>query len=1117
MSSAGRLVGGVVGAVVGFYMGNPMLGYSIGSSIGGMIDPPKTPEQHLTGPRLTDLTVQTSTYGQAIPRSYGMIAMKGNIIWLENNSIKENVTISSDTQGGKGGGGGQTTTTTSYSYSATFALALCEGVVDGISRIWVGHKLIFDKSSTASASALAQSDLLISSGRLVFYSGSDTQNADPRMQATLGVESTPAYRGICYLVFNDFQLKDYGNSLMGAQVKVELMKDATLSKTLTAVNNPSFGVYAYKPLIHQNYMYLPFMTTIGMVSNNNILVIIDISNPHYPIKVKSLNNGMTYGGLANPVISGDYLYFTDSDYTTIHAYHIANYAGASLANPVFFKKYNFAINMGSTLCVSNGFLFWSFNNVIYKANLGLLLGVNGGFGGILSSTTATSQISFPNFSNVLVDGLYTFWNSIYGVYIYDVNLTQINIIKCFCKISIIKGNYIYIVEETSVKIYNISNILNITLEFTLNLTCHSIEICDNDLILGVITSTNFLHIYDITNNVLPIFKMSTHVDILFTTPISLMYLNSYKEYIFACGAQSFGADYLSIFKINNIANSIVVPIQTIITEEVKKSNLLTVADLNVTTLSDTCRGYVISNIAPIRTSFDPLQGAFPFDVIQDGYIINCKKRGGVSIETINWTLLDARSDGQQEGVQLTSTREMDLILPKRVAIKHLDVNREYDYSEQYAERMNTDAINIKRMDLPLAMTPSECAGVAEMLLYMYWLERYDVSFKLPSIYNHLQPTDIITINTSSNSYELRITNINYTSDGRLECSARYNKSSVYNKVAVAEVTLSASQLLLLNGPTTSELLDIPSITEASSFPGFAVVMHGNTDGWSGGSLFSSSDSGLSWKSIFETTPAGSGTIGAVSEVLSVKTIDECGLIDASKKLTATMVSGTLSSVTEIQMLNGKNYFAYGSHGRWEIIAVKNCVLVSAGVYTLSDFLRGRNGTEWATGLHVAGDKIIELSSITTSFINQSINTIGLNRTYRPVTIGDVFTSGVDQSFTYLGVNLRPISPIKLNGDIDSSQNFNLSWIHRTRVGVELRDYVDVMLSEDSERYDVEIYSDNTYTLVKDTLSVTTSSAQYTISQQIASFGVAQSTLYVKIYQVSAIIGRGYALKSSITR
>ena len=104
--SVGQWVGTIVGAVVGYFTAGAgwaavassmASGAAVGGAIGGIIDPPKGP--NLYGPRLGDLSVQTATYGAVIPRVYGTVALLGNVFWLENNQIKENV---KNEGGGKG-------------------------------------------------------------------------------------------------------------------------------------------------------------------------------------------------------------------------------------------------------------------------------------------------------------------------------------------------------------------------------------------------------------------------------------------------------------------------------------------------------------------------------------------------------------------------------------------------------------------------------------------------------------------------------------------------------------------------------------------------------------------------------------------------------------------------------------------------------------------------------------------------------------------------------------------------------------------------------------------------------------------------------------------------------
>ena len=45
-------------------------------------------------------------------------------------------------------------------------------------------------------------------------------------------------------------------------------------------------------------------------------------------------------------------------------------------------------------------------------------------------------------------------------------------------------------------------------------------------------------------------------------------------------------------------------------------------------------------------------------------------------------------------------------------MQHLDYDREYNTGTQYAERLNTAAINARVLDLPIVLTATEAAGKA---------------------------------------------------------------------------------------------------------------------------------------------------------------------------------------------------------------------------------------------------------------------------------------------------------------------------------------------------------------------------------------------------------------------
>jgi hypothetical protein len=87
-------------------------------------------------------------------------------------------------------------------------------------------------------------------------------------------------------------------------------------------------------------------------------------------------------------------------------------------------------------------------------------------------------------------------------------------------------------------------------------------------------------------------------------------------------------------------------------------------------------------------------------------------------------------------------------------------------------------------------------------------------------------------------------------------------------------------------------------------------------------------------------------------------------------------------------------------------------------------------------------------------------------------------------------------------------DLTISWKRRTRIGGDWRDAVDIPLSEESERYEVEIMQG--ITLKRTITGLTSPTTIYTAAQQVTDFGSAQSSVSVKVYQLSAAVGRGNA-------
>ncbi|MFL6845647.1 MAG: phage tail protein [Allosphingosinicella sp.] len=187
LTAAGTAIGGPIGGA---------LGAALGQQIDSRLFAPK-PRQ---GPRLGELAVQTSSYGSQIPKLFGTMRVAGTVIWATD--LKEERSRS-------GGGKGQPRTV-NYSYSASFAVALSGRPILAVRRIWADGKLLRG----------AAGDFKTPTGYRLHLGGED-QAVDPLIASAEGTGQSPAYRGIAYAVFEDFQLADYGNRIPSLTFEVE--------------------------------------------------------------------------------------------------------------------------------------------------------------------------------------------------------------------------------------------------------------------------------------------------------------------------------------------------------------------------------------------------------------------------------------------------------------------------------------------------------------------------------------------------------------------------------------------------------------------------------------------------------------------------------------------------------------------------------------------------------------------------------------------------------------------------------------------------------------------------------------------------------------------------------
>jgi hypothetical protein len=194
LTAVGSAIGGPIGGA---------LGAALGQRVDAAIFAPKARE----GARLKELQVQTSSYGSQIPAIFGVMRVAGTVIWATD--LIERRT--------KSGGSKGRPSTVNYSYSVNMAVALSSKPITRIGRIWADGNLLRGSAG----------DLKVDT-QLRVYTGQPDQSVDPLLASAEQADQCPAHRGLAYVVFEDFQLADYGNRIPSLTFEV-FERDAPVS------------------------------------------------------------------------------------------------------------------------------------------------------------------------------------------------------------------------------------------------------------------------------------------------------------------------------------------------------------------------------------------------------------------------------------------------------------------------------------------------------------------------------------------------------------------------------------------------------------------------------------------------------------------------------------------------------------------------------------------------------------------------------------------------------------------------------------------------------------------------------------------------------------------------
>ena len=1156
---------GLLFAGIGSSFGLASLGFLVGSIIGQLLFPKSGPD--VEGARLSDTQVTSSAYGAGINIVFGTVRVGGNIIW--SKPLREQA--NKQKSGGKGGGGGSVTT---YKYYWTGAVGVCEGPVGDILRIWADGKLQFDKTgNTGGATLPSKRDF-----KFTVYKGDEAQKTNSIMVADKGAGSTPAYRGLCYVFFNDIPVENYGNRIPNWTFEVAMDAPSNLTATgFTELTGVAATVTATTNFTADWSRERVFGTdNSGGPSAAGIrrYTLITLAEQAQANNTKAFPSNPTFIG--SPFVGPDGYVF--SNVGTGNSLPIKKIDPESLREVGSFGTVDSATNNTTT-----GFV--ALHNMAFMQCAGryymLCQGLTGDLG-------------------IISDGMSYVWGK-------DVDLTN-------DRASIVRGKWSATRAEAwtvgrHVAASNVGNALyrhavspnsdtgvlgdgsNPTVEFTLVKTIMPTDIdatwshiwdvsglfyseSDDSLIMfisgGTVTKKIAAYIvkYNCSGNSYtwitkldattfepqydPINAQSVVRGSFFswfhaTSSVSTVDLQNGEVVSTVSYASAFTTAGLGTrtggWIFNSDRNVIVTrhatgpdialvrlqrsdagtqTLSSIVTNLCARGGLQE-SDIDVTALTDLVKGYVIAGQTQVRAAIEPLALTYFFDGVETDYILKFVKRGGSSVATLNQIDLAPLGGGMGDPY-IRETRSQEVELPAQINVVFLDKSKDYEQNTQFTKRVANPipvmwSKNQVSKSVALVFTPTEAKRISQKLLYTSWIERSALEFKSGWKFIGLDPADVVTVNLDNGtSYKVRLVDVDLGSDLALEFKSTLEDTATYSSVVEGDGGSYPQKKPPASSASKFFVLDTPLLRDQDDTGGAYSLLYVASAGYGQegwpGSTMLKSADNLSWSDI--ASFSDETTWGSLSEVLGDTTAPFT--TDETNQIVVTMVTNSdqLQSVTQLQMVNGANpAIIYNpSSGKSEIVQYRDVTQNDDGTFTLRGLLRGRRGTDVNTGIHQVGDLFIIPNTSDFVSVSLALGDVGVTRFYRGVPAGELIDDQLSISHVHNANALRPYAPVQPAATSGGS-GITLTWVRRSRYGGELMDGTgDVPLGEASENYDIDIWNAGG-TAVLRTLTSTTQSVLYTNANITTDFGTTPTTLIVSIFQRSAAVGRGFGYKTTI--
>ena len=503
-------------------------------------------------------------------------------------------------------------------------------------------------------------------------------------------------------------------------------------------------------------------------------------------------------------------------------------------------------------------------------------------------------------------------------------------------------------------------------------------------------------------------------------------------------------------------------------------------------------GAVVNKLLSARGTLEPLLTAFRADAADAGDRVLFRGR-----DRLPDAALDPNMLAESAGAPLIARRRaQETELASELVLRFVDPGRDYSVSTAASRRLAGGSRRSASIDLAAIMERPQAERLTDALLRDIWAGRERAELELPPSLMAIEAGDLLTL--ADTVPESLIAERIEDGESRALALRRIDESGPAPLGGATRDTPSVQTLW--GAPSVRTIEFAPLDGDNPQAPRLAVF----ADPWPG--LVAVHVAAESGGFSLATTLSQPATMGRLTGQLFSGPFSR---FDCGNSVWVELFGGALASLPDIDVFAGGNAAAVKcTNGRWEVLQFAEAALIGPRQYRLTRLLRGQQGTEaaMATGAPVGADFVLLDNALKP--LPLQTDQVGLPLTYRigPARDDHAAPSFTERTVMAEGIGLLPFSPTHIRGRRNIATNdIDLTWIRRTRIGGDSWQAVEVPLGESAERYEIDILDGAS---VVRTLTAATPQATYTAAEQTADFGALPSPLDVIAYQVSPELGRG---------